>query len=246
MHASQRYELEYLSDRSMPGVSRRRVGDWLLRADRGATGRANTVWPNGRPTGSTPEAIDEVEQWYESRHLRAGFQIFNGSSPELITELDRRGYVEAPGAIVTVAEFDDLDLTTDQRTEGPLHSLGEPDPTPAFAELVSDPDRTQEMTSTSLPQWFLTIHSADGRTLGGGMATIDGAWLGVFAMKTAPEARRTGVAHRVLRDLVEHGRRRGASRIWLQVMHHNTPARRLYTDTGMSEAHRYHYRFAAR
>ncbi len=83
--------------------------------------------------------------------------------------------MEAPGAIVMTAEFDDLDLATDRRTEAPRHSRGGPDPTPAFAELVGDPDRTREMTSTSLPQWFLTIHGADGRALGAGMSTLDGA-----------------------------------------------------------------------
>ncbi len=239
-----REQLEGLSDRSMPGRTRRRLGDWQLRGDRGATGRANTVWPTGRPALPTSDAVDKIERWYESLQLRPGFQIFSGASTDLTAELDRRGYVEVPGAIVMTMAMDDL--TIDPGTsagEATTMAIGR-SPSHEFEQLVGQPNRVLEMTSTALPQIFLTVKGPKENTLGGGRATFDGRWMGITAMNTVPEARRTGVAQAVLRSLAEHGRHHGADRIWLQVMDSNGPARQLYSKAGMCEAHRYHYRFA--
>lgn len=244
--AAHAFELEQLSDRSMPGTNRHRLGEWVLRADRGATGRANTVWPIGHPPGSISDAVDEVERWYDSLQLRAGFQMFNGSSRDLVDELDLRGYSTAPGAIVMTGGFDDLDLT-DQRSPGePRSATAMPVPSPAFLELVGDADRVLEMTSTGLPQQFVTIETRAGRTLGGGRATLDGHWMGVFAMNTIGVARRSGVALRVLTEFAEWGQSHGASHAWLQVMYDNNAARSLYSRIGMSAVHGYEYRFCRR
>lgn len=244
MGDSLREQLEGLSDRSMPGTNRRRLGDWRLRGDRGSTGRANSAWPTGEPALSTSDAVDEVERWYESLQLRPGFQMYSGTHPDLTAELDRRGYLEVPGAILMTMAIDDL--TTDPRTsagDAPTMVI-ESSPSHEFEELVGQPNRVLEMKSTPLRQLFLTLSGPDGDTLGGGRATLDGRWMGISAMKTVPEARRTGVAQRVLWSLAEHGRHHGADRMWLQVMDDNDPARQLYTKAGMCEAHRYHYRFA--
>jgi len=71
----------------------------------------------------------------------------------------------------------------------------------------------------------------------------DSDWLGVFAMKTRPEARRTGVASRLLAVLAEDGPVRRASKLWLQVRPDNTQAIRLYERVGLTRVHGYHYRF---
>jgi len=227
----------------MPGTDRHRLGDWVLRADRGATGRANSAWPVGRPTGSVAEAVDEIERWYIKRGLRAGFQLFDGSSDELVSQLDRRDYAHFPGALVMTAALDDLELPRQQITPSPRHVVAAPNPSEAFSTLVNDPARTSEMTSTALPQQFLTIEDSAGQTLGGGRATLDETWVGFFAMNTVAAARRTGVALVVLGELAAWARHRGASRAWLQVMHDNTAARSLYSRVGLSEVHEYHYRF---
>ena len=46
-----------------------RLGSWLLRADGGFTGRANSALPLGDPGLPLAGAVDEVEAWYRARGL---------------------------------------------------------------------------------------------------------------------------------------------------------------------------------
>ena len=45
------------------------LGSWLLRADGGFTGRANSALPLGDPGLPLAGAVDEVEAWYRARGL---------------------------------------------------------------------------------------------------------------------------------------------------------------------------------
>jgi len=143
-------------------------------------------------------------------------------------------------------DFDDLDLSYHRSPGEPRSTTAKSMPSPAFLELVDDADRVLEMTSTGLPQRFVTIETRASRTLGGGRATLDGHWMGLFAMNTIVVARRSGVALRVLSELAEWGQSQGATQAWLQVMNENTAARSLYSRIGMSQVHEYQYRFLNR
>ncbi|MFJ3668308.1 GNAT family N-acetyltransferase [Streptomyces sp. NPDC090106] len=54
----------------------------------------------------------------------------------------------------------------------------------------------------------------------------------IQGLAVAPAARGTGVARALLRAVQDEARRRGARRITLRVLGHNTPARRLYESEG--------------
>lgn len=86
---------------------------------------------------------------------------------------------------------------------------------------------------------------ADAEPVGCGLAVVQGPWLFVAAMATAPSARRRGVARAVLRALVAFGARHGARGVWLQVEEGNAAARALYEGAGLRPAYRLHYRRAA-
>lgn len=52
------------------GTEQERLGDWLLRAAGGFTGRANSALPAGDPGMPVERAVAEVETWYSRRGLK--------------------------------------------------------------------------------------------------------------------------------------------------------------------------------
>ncbi|MGW2487637.1 N-acetyltransferase family protein [Streptomyces sp. NPDC001606] len=58
--------------------------------------------------------------------------------------------------------------------------------------------------------------------------------LQIQGLAVAPEARGLGLARALLRAAAEEARRRGARRLTLRVLGHNTPARRLYASEGFA------------
>ncbi len=233
--------IEQLCDRCVPGATRSRLGGWILRAHLGVTGRANSIWPADAVGTDMGSAVDEAIRWYRGIGIRPAFQIFDGRSADLTTELDRRGWSTVVGAGIMSAGIDELRLSDQSGHEGRVTSIvARPDG--AFVDLIGNPGRLTELTESALPQSFATTANPDGEVVGGAMSMRDSDWLGVFSMKTIPEARRTGVATNLLRVLAEDGRGPGASKLWLQVRTGNAPARRLYRRVGFTRVHGYHYR----
>jgi len=191
---------------------------------------------------SIARAVDEMIDWYRGFSVRPTFQIFDGVSAELSTELDRRGWLTATGAVIMSAEIVGLQLPDRIEPDNRLTRVAR-QPDQAFADLVGDPDRLTELTTSRLSQTFATLSGPGDKLLGGAMSMRDSDWLGVFAMKTRPEALRTGVASHLLGVLAEADRSLMASKLWLQVRPDNVPAMRLYESVGFTRVHGYHYRF---
>ena len=61
--------LELLAARGWRGAEEGALGDWLLRAGGGFTGRANSALVVGDPGLPLPEAVDAVTRWYADRDL---------------------------------------------------------------------------------------------------------------------------------------------------------------------------------
>ena len=62
--------LELLAAGGWRGTEEARLGDWLLRAGGGFTGRANSALVVGDPGLARPDAVDAVTRWYADRGLR--------------------------------------------------------------------------------------------------------------------------------------------------------------------------------
>ncbi len=241
---SARERLEALSDRSMPGSRRSLVGEWVLRASRGSTGRANSVWAAGDPGMAVNEALDRTELWYQEQGLVPIFQLFGSEVGSLDAELAKRNYRRKSGAIVMTGPIDSIRAESDPYRLNPRPTRCWTEPPPMFADLVADADRLSEITETGLPQQCVIVSDVEGAPLGAAMSTLDQEWLGLFAMVTVPAARRQGVASFVINELVRRGIDAGASQVWLQVAPDNEGAISLYQRLGMTEAHRYDYRIS--
>ena len=67
--------LELLAARGWRGTEQDSLGDWLLRAGGGFTGRANSALVVGDPGLPLRGAVDAVARWYADRGLRACAQL---------------------------------------------------------------------------------------------------------------------------------------------------------------------------
>jgi hypothetical protein len=62
-------ELERAAARHWQAPETQRLGEWLLRAAQGFTGRANSALPLGDPGVPLPAAVAAVTDWYRRRRL---------------------------------------------------------------------------------------------------------------------------------------------------------------------------------
>ncbi len=239
-----RRRLEVVSDQAMPGFERMLLGEWALRASIGATSRANTVWPGGEPGVSLPTAIATAERWYQERNLRCGFQVFEPTGDALISALRDKSYEEVDGALVLWAPVHRISLR-------PVATVGvtlvtTPTIDPRLAQLVDDPDRVREITMEDPEPSFVAASGDNGEILGGGKSVLLEDSLGIFAMLTAPSARRRGIATQVLNHLISAGVKNGAEWVWLQVAASNHAAISLYEQAGFERGHSYVYMFGSK
>jgi GNAT superfamily N-acetyltransferase len=225
------------------------VGDvdgWRLRAMRGVTHRANSVWAlDATGDASIGERIDRTEAWYASRHLTPTFQVTGRSRPEgLDGELARRGYrIEAPVSIQAAATSDVLTRTFEVDA---VVARELPD---AWFELsaykgrfarVSDIYRGLLLRIGDRARFALA--TIDGQPAAVGLGVISGGWMGIFSMLTLPSTRRRGAARAILGALAATAREEGAPGLYLQVERENAVAIALYASSSFRELYGYHYR----
>ncbi|WP_394613826.1 GNAT family N-acetyltransferase [Lentzea sp. JNUCC 0626] len=228
--------LESLCARAWPALAEVPLGNWLMRAAEGFTGRANSTLTCGDPGIPIPDALIAVERFAREHGIKPTAHVVNGSLAEPA--------IEAAGWRV------DLDHP------GGSESLVMTGPLEKFAQGVAE--------SRDLPGWWeLTAGSettaAQRHVLGSGgnvcfasiedngtvIAAVRGAvvedLLHVARLAVRPSHRRQGLARRLMGELAGWGLEQGATTCVLQVAEHNEPAIRLYEDLGCTEHHRYRY-----
>jgi GNAT superfamily N-acetyltransferase len=221
------------------------VGGWLLRANDGFTGRANSVLPLRPPRMALDDALDAARRWYAQRQLPVKFQLPTESRRLLDAELAERGWPADPDVHVMTARIDLL--------------LRAPAVDDAEVQLARTPDdawflRYRDGRGATQPaRELLTRHdnvvfaAVPGASPGSpptaiGRGTVDGEWLGVTAVEVDPASRRAGLARAIMRALWRWGADQGAARTHLQVNSDNVAALALYEDLGYATHHLYRYR----
>jgi N-acetylglutamate synthase len=225
------------------------LGDWLLRASAGFTGRANSVLPLGDPGLPLDTAIATVAQWYAERSLPAMIQVPLPLRADLDSALADHGWQRHGAVAVLVCDLDPLRMATQ-------HS---PEPaTPVSVDISSAPDTSWLATfrygDTPLPDiaspmltktehpLFVSARGRQGDTVGIARGAISGRWLGITAVEVTPGMRRQGLGRQMLAELAADAARNGCRHAWLQVAHDNRGARALYDRLGFIAHHDYVYR----
>jgi len=249
-------ELELAAAPGWRGCEEEQLGDWLLRAAEGFTGRANSALAVGDPGIPLAEAVGKVAAWYAARGLPAliavPFPAGDPGSSMVDQVLARLGWtIRADAAIVMTAGADEVAVRAEAEFPGGTGSSGQ-------LQIDAEPDAhwlaryhyrgLQQLPPvairvlTSAPwQAFASVRS-DGETIAIGRVAGDSRWAGLTAIEVDPRTRRRGLGAAVTAELTAHAASRGITTIYLQVTSGNAAARALYRRLGFADHHGYHYR----
>jgi ribosomal protein S18 acetylase RimI-like enzyme len=245
-------DLEHAAAPGWRGTEEDNLGDWLLRAAAGFTGRANSALAAGDPGQPLSQAIEAVRDWYAARGLPAMIAVPYPTGRPDHSALDRMlaglGWtIRADAATMMTAEpatvadpagqaelLVDFDAEPDQAWLARYHYRGQDLPAAALDVLTSAPW-----------QAFASVRS-DGGTVAIGRVAAGGDWAGLTAIEVAAERRRQGLGRIVTVALAARAAARGATGLYLQVTDENRGARALYRQLGFADHHGYLYRVAPR
>lgn len=233
--------LERVANRGWRAPEEAAYGDWLLRAGDGFTARANSVLVLGTPPGPLPEAVDAVAGWYSQRGLQPCAQLPGPQSAAADDAFAAAGWERHLEVLVLPA---------------PLTPPAAPDPRVVLHDAPDDawlrgcrydgaalPPTARTVITGADPVAFASVR-VGGEVVAVARGTVDEGWLGVSTVTVADGHRRRGLATALSGALQHWAAVHGASRVYLQVLEDNAPARELYARSGFTEHHRYHYRRA--
>lgn len=236
--------LEERAFNAWPALETVLVDGWVLRFAAGFTKRANSV--NAlRPKVGVAAMIGVAGPLYAAHGLPLVFRLSPLAGASADATLEAQGFRPLDETIVMVAPLAD-DLVVDQAVTiatapegGWCAGFAAANRVPAQHRATHD----RMLAAIRFPAAFAGL-SAGGEPLGFGLAVIERGMVGLFDITTRPEARRQGVARRLVASLMAHGRQLGAAHAYLQVVATNAPAIALYRWLGFAECYRYHYRIA--
>jgi GNAT superfamily N-acetyltransferase len=249
-----REDLERVMAEHWRPLERLDLGAWRLRASEGFTGRANSVLAVGDPGLGLPDAVERVEAFYARRGLPAMAAVAHpadglGEDLELVALLAARGWSVRTPTVVMTAATDELPgaaeaplpaglrvvtgATPDEAWLARYHYQGAPEVPAAGRRILVSADE----------QVFVRVLDGE-ETVAVARGSLSPGWAGVTAVETAPTHRRRGLGRRLLAEVADWARARGAASTYLQVSADNTGARALYGGTGFTVHHAYHYRVA--
>jgi GNAT superfamily N-acetyltransferase len=243
-------ELETIAALGWRGTSTAPLGQWLLRAGHGFTGRANSVLPLGSAGCALDDALAAVLEFYRSHTLPPVFQLPEdapGSDlAELDAELQRRGWRAYNHTCVMTAS---VSSTADRCPAAPGLPPALFEQTPGAGWLSGYFYRGNPLPSTAIrvlvnadaPVFVSIAGDAQGSPPAGvARGVLTQGWLGVTAVTVAESRRRQGVGRQLMGELARWAGP-SADSIYLQVDRANTVAIAMYERLGFTTHHGYHY-----
>lgn len=239
-----RDELERLMVSGMPPLQFAWVGDWLLRAADGYTGRANSALPLGDPGMPLDAAVEQVVAWYAERDQPALIQLAHetGAAPRataLGALLEQRGWrffqstlvMTLPAPMTLSSDDVRVDVTT-----GPTDDWWA-----TASPRALDHRATLAELLTHVPHGVYLTAYLDDRPVGHARLAFDQGWSGIFDIHTDPAVRRRGIGAALMAAATRAAGDERISLQYLQVSADNDAAVGLYRSLGWQVHHEYHY-----
>jgi ribosomal protein S18 acetylase RimI-like enzyme len=234
-------ELTRITSRGWPAIESRPLGEWELRSSGRFTGRANSVAMTGSPGMPFDEALARVVEFYRERSAPALAQVVVGSGND--RRLAEAGWTPMAGyhggAVVQVA---DLAAAYPADSEARVSATADDDWLARYGR-VDDPREARAVMEAPPRVGFVSIGSP---AVAIGRVVVTGEWAGLSAVEVVPEARRQGLARRIVETSLAWAVEHGADKAYLQTMRSNDAALALYRPFGFVDHHDYVYREPAR
>jgi ribosomal protein S18 acetylase RimI-like enzyme len=238
--------LEQAAARAWPAAEVEEIEGWLLRRTEGVDRRrSNSLLPPvdpGHAARTVELALATAEELGFSPavqvspaegHLRLDDALADRGMPATGPSLVLAGPLAAAGRASAHVELGPLDARW-------VEAWGAVSGIPGTEE-------TAELVLSQLDgraRYALARDAVSGDPLAVALGVLDGEWLGLFSLATAPAARRRGIGSAVVDALEGWAAAAGAAGTYLQVERDNEPALGFYARRGFHVAHSYHYRSA--
>jgi N-acetylglutamate synthase len=243
-------ELEATAASGWRALEEERLGDWLLRAAEGFTGRANSALAMGDPGLSLAAATEAARGWYQARDLPAmiavPYPLGRADRSPLDRFLGEHGW-DVRARPVTVMTGDAAGIARQGRPAPWSVDLGA-EPSDGWLAMYhylgqETPPVARKLLTSAPWQAFAAVREG-AELLAIGRVAGAGEWAGLTAIEVHPGHRRRGLASAVTAALAGVAAERGAHGLYLQVENGNAAARALYRRAGFADHHGYHYRVA--
>jgi GNAT superfamily N-acetyltransferase len=233
-------EIERATLKALPAKTRVEDDGWILSANDGAIGRANSVTPLAAGSDPLDAKIDRALAFYAAHALPPKFRVSPFAQPPGLTEaLTARGFRnDEPTTVMTLALAGafarDPGVELIATPDAPWRALfAGPGISAAQAEIRAETLARGEGTV------FARVTEGDDTVAIGALSISDG-WASVHGMRTREARRGSGFGGAILARLLDEARERGARRCFLQVETPN-PATRLYRRVGFAAQYEYAY-----
>lgn len=229
--------------RAWPAKHTADIDGWQAFATSGRSWRVNSIWPLAWNGADLNASIEAAERFADAHGIRRAFKLAEGAiePPHLQTILEQRGYTPFMPTLVMTRTLGhtpppDRPVTLDDE---PTDSFWTPLRL-AAPSLEDFAERADIVMRTKAPRAFAIARLGHQPAAIGFGDVTDGA-LGLYLMRTAPNARRQGLARDIVRQLCSWGVGQGATLAYLQVEESNEAAIALYASDGFETAYRYTY-----
>lgn len=229
--------------RAWPAKTAADIDGWRAFATSGRSWRVNSTWPLEWSGADLDASIDAAEAFAAQHGIRTAFKLADGAidPPHLAEALAQRGYTPYMPTLVMA------------RTLGSVPPADRPvtlddEPTDSFwtplrlaaPSLEDFAERADIVMRTTAPRAF-AIARLNHQPAAIGFGDVTDGLLGLYLMRTAPNARRQGLARDIVRQLCTWGAGHGARTAYLQVEQSNEAAVALYAADGFETAYIYTY-----
>jgi ribosomal protein S18 acetylase RimI-like enzyme len=245
------HSLERIAAGHWRGSETEALGDWVLRAGNGFTGRANSALAIGDPGLPLDVALAAVIDWYRARGLPPMMAVplpLSAGAPldDLLAER-RWPPRQGPAYVMTAtvaAPARPLGLPEGTR----LHMDADPDADWLemyhYRGAATLPPVARQILASAPWQAFASIRDPAGRPVAIARLSVGGGWAGITAVEVAADQRRRGLGTLITQAVGAEAARQGVSRVFLQVETSNAGAQALYERCGFGYSHWYQYRIA--